>query len=172
MVLYVLMLSAMFIIRGKPYSGENICTVLISPVANCLANVLTSTLAFSWNVVSLKYWLDSQKMFDYTYLYLVICEGVIIIWFFSDITNRYGDFEYCVISVWKICRNVWLDNKQWIPIFALMGKGDWCYDAGSSYSHGSPCCSHTELQVLFKQQWTRENAWGKQGKTFTFETKS
>ena len=52
MVLYVLMLSAMFIIRGKPYSGENICTVLISPVANCLANVLTSTLAFSWNVVS------------------------------------------------------------------------------------------------------------------------
>ena len=102
-MLYVLMLSAMFIIRGKPYSGENICNVLISPVANCLANVLTSTLAFSWNVVSLEYLLNSQKML---YLYLVICKGVIIISYFSDITNRNGNFEYCVISIWKICGNV------------------------------------------------------------------
>ena len=173
MVLYVLMLSAMFIIRGKPYSGENICTVLISPVANCLANVLTSTLAFSWNVVSsndllIKTRSTAQPFFIYSY----ICLGVIIISCLSDITNRNGDFEYCVISIWKICGNVWLDNKQWVPILALVGERDRCYDAGSANSHGSLCCSHTELQVLFKQQWPRENARGKQGKTFMFETKS
>ena len=75
-MLYVLMLSAMFIIRGKPYSGENICTVLISPVANCLANVLTSTLAFSWNVVSSSDLLIKTRS---TALYTYICQGFIII---------------------------------------------------------------------------------------------
>ena len=51
MVLYVLMLSAIFIIRGKPYSGENVCSVLVSP-SNCFSNMMTSSLAFCWNVVS------------------------------------------------------------------------------------------------------------------------
>ena len=64
MVLYVLMLSAMFIIRGKPYSGENICTVLISPMANCIANILTSTLAFCWNVVSYGCIITNLKCFN------------------------------------------------------------------------------------------------------------
>ena len=65
MVLYVLMLSAIFIIRGKPYSGENICSVFVRPATNCFANMVTSTLAFCWNVVSfgLNYWQNGSKVF-------------------------------------------------------------------------------------------------------------
>ena len=109
MVLYVLMLSAMFIIRGKPYSGENICTVLISPMANCIANILTSTLAFCWNVVSYGCIITNLKCFNVflqNQTIAVTLKNTKFIDFLIDIAHWIDDFEYCFISIWKIRRNV------------------------------------------------------------------
>ena len=50
MVLYVLMMFAVFVIRGKPYSGEKVAGVLLKP-KSWLSSVTSSALAFSWNVV-------------------------------------------------------------------------------------------------------------------------
>ena len=50
MVLYVLQLCAIFVVRGKPYSGEQVATALITK-AHCCSSVLIPLLAFSWHVV-------------------------------------------------------------------------------------------------------------------------
>ena len=50
MVLYVLQLCAIFVIRGKPYSGEQVATALITK-AHCCSSALIPLLAFSWHVV-------------------------------------------------------------------------------------------------------------------------
>ena len=52
MVLYVLQLCAIFVIRGKPYSGEQVATALITK-AHCCSSALIPLLAFSWHVVSI-----------------------------------------------------------------------------------------------------------------------
>ena len=50
MILYVMQLCAIFVIRGKPYSGEQVVSVLITK-ANFCASWLSPLLAFSWHVV-------------------------------------------------------------------------------------------------------------------------
>lgn len=50
MILYVIQLCAIFVIRGKPYSGEQVVTVLVTK-ANICASWLGPLLAFSWHVV-------------------------------------------------------------------------------------------------------------------------
>ena len=52
MVLYVMQLCAIFVVRGKPYSGEQVVSVLITK-ANFCASWLSPLLAFSWHVVSI-----------------------------------------------------------------------------------------------------------------------
>lgn len=84
MVLYVFQLCAIFVIRGKPYSGENIATALIPKSTGCCYSWLVPMLAFTWNVilpvgltilsvVSFR-WCRFAEMFDWTthsgYLYL------------------------------------------------------------------------------------------------------
>ena len=56
MVLYVMQLCAIFVIRGKPYSGEQVVSVLITK-ANFCASWLSPLLAFSWHVVRIISWL-------------------------------------------------------------------------------------------------------------------
>ena len=53
MILYVLQLCAIFVVRGKPYSGEQVASALITK-AQCCSSALNALLAFSWHVVSLK----------------------------------------------------------------------------------------------------------------------
>jgi solute carrier family 6 (neurotransmitter transporter) len=50
MVLYFLQLVAVFIVRGAPYCGENIVTVLFSGQGR-LSKVLAPLISFVWNVV-------------------------------------------------------------------------------------------------------------------------
>merc|ERR1719510_784614 len=83
MVLYVLQLCAIFVIRGKPYSGEQVASVLITK-AHCCSSALIPLLAFSWHVISpvgliilsvVSFrWCRFSEMFDWTthsgYLYL------------------------------------------------------------------------------------------------------
>ena len=52
MILYVMQLCAIFVVRGKPYSGEQVATALITK-ANVCASWLVPLLAFTWHVVSL-----------------------------------------------------------------------------------------------------------------------
>ena len=52
MILYVLQLCAIFVVRGKPYSGEQVASALITK-AQCCSSALNALLAFSWHVVSL-----------------------------------------------------------------------------------------------------------------------
>ena len=52
MILYVMQLCAIFVVRGKPYSGEHVVSVLITK-ANFCASWLSPLLAFSWHVVSI-----------------------------------------------------------------------------------------------------------------------
>lgn len=123
------MLSAMFIIRGKPYSGENICTVLISPVANCLANVLTSTLAFSWNVVSSRHLLNSQKMFDYIsshiwrgYHHFIFFRYYQSVWWFWVLCHFDSeDLQKCLIGQQTMDTNIyprgWGRSVLWCKFF-------------------------------------------------------
>ncbi len=49
MVLYVFQLAAVFVIRGKPYSGENVASVLIRSSSMYW---IIPLLAFTWHVVS------------------------------------------------------------------------------------------------------------------------
>ena len=51
MILYVLQLCAIFVVRGKPYSGEQVASALITK-AQCCSSALNALLAFSWHVVS------------------------------------------------------------------------------------------------------------------------
>lgn len=55
MILYVMQLCAIFVVRGKPYSGEQVATVLITK-ANICASWLVPLLAFTWHVVSNFLW--------------------------------------------------------------------------------------------------------------------
>lgn len=50
MVLYLLELIAVFIVRGAPYCGENIVTVLITG-RNRIAAILAPLISFIWNVI-------------------------------------------------------------------------------------------------------------------------
>lgn len=49
-VLYLLELVAVFIVRGAPYCGENIVTVLMTGPGK-LMTVLAPLLSFVWNVI-------------------------------------------------------------------------------------------------------------------------
>ena len=70
MVLYVLQLCAIFVIRGKPYSGEQVATALITK-AHCCSSALIPLLAFSWHVVSIFYVAESlQRLLIPSYLIL------------------------------------------------------------------------------------------------------
>ena len=50
MILYVMQLCAVFVVRGKPYSGEQVATVLVTK-SNFCSSWLVPLLAFSWHVV-------------------------------------------------------------------------------------------------------------------------
>jgi len=50
MVLYLLQLVAVFIVRGAPYCGENIVTVLVTGTGR-LTRTVAPLLSFVWNVV-------------------------------------------------------------------------------------------------------------------------
>jgi solute carrier family 6 (neurotransmitter transporter) len=50
MVLYLLELVAVFMVRGAPYCGENVVTVLITG-GDHLARTLAPLLSFVWNVI-------------------------------------------------------------------------------------------------------------------------
>ena len=51
MVLYLSLLFAVMVVRGKPYGAEQIVTVLF-PKRACCSAWLGPLLAFTWNVVS------------------------------------------------------------------------------------------------------------------------
>ena len=66
MLLYAMLMFAVFVIRGKPYTGENVATLLLKPerlqeqvdevrqkVCCCCASCIIPLLAFSWTVVRL-----------------------------------------------------------------------------------------------------------------------
>jgi len=50
MVLYLLELVAVFIVRGAPYCGENIVTVLFTGGTK-LSLIFAPILSFAWNVI-------------------------------------------------------------------------------------------------------------------------
>ena len=65
MLLYAMLMFAVFVIRGKPYTGEHVATLLLKPerlqeqvdevrqkVCCCCASCIIPLLAFSWTVVS------------------------------------------------------------------------------------------------------------------------
>ena len=52
LILYLIQLFAVFVIRGKPYSSENIVRVFFDPKRTLCASVAGPLLAFMWNVVS------------------------------------------------------------------------------------------------------------------------
>ena len=65
MLLYALLMFAVLVVRGRPYSGENIARLLIKPeslgpeaeensrkVCYCCSSCIVPLLAFSWTVVS------------------------------------------------------------------------------------------------------------------------
>ena len=87
MVLYVMQLCAIFVIRGKPYSGEQVVSVLITK-ANFCASWLSPLLAFSWHVVRIISWLIFATQF-----FIRVCSYRIII-------NRnvllFKQFYFCV----------------------------------------------------------------------------
>ena len=73
MVLYVMQLCAIFVIRGKPYSGEQVVSVLITK-ANFCASWLSPLLAFSWHVVRIISWLIFATQF-----FIRVCSYRIVI---------------------------------------------------------------------------------------------
>ena len=69
MLLYAMLMFAVFVIRGKPYTGENVATLLLKPerlqeqadeirqkVCCCCASCIIPLLAFSWTVVRSNSW--------------------------------------------------------------------------------------------------------------------
>lgn len=50
MILYLLELVAVFIVRGAPYCGENIVTVLLTGPGR-IAKFLAPLVSFIWNVI-------------------------------------------------------------------------------------------------------------------------
>ena len=51
MVLYLVLLFAVMVVRGKPYGSEQIVSVLF-PKKACCSSWIGPLLAFTWNVVS------------------------------------------------------------------------------------------------------------------------
>lgn len=51
MILYLLEIAAIFVIRGRPYSGENVVTTLLNRGTGCLQVWAAPMLVFTWNVI-------------------------------------------------------------------------------------------------------------------------
>ncbi|XP_021927106.1 uncharacterized protein LOC110833391 isoform X3 [Zootermopsis nevadensis] len=51
MVLYLLEILAVFVVRGRPYSGETVVTTMFSRSAGCLQAWAAPLLIFTWNVI-------------------------------------------------------------------------------------------------------------------------
>ncbi|KAJ4452353.1 hypothetical protein ANN_03886 [Periplaneta americana] len=51
MVLYLLEIVAVFVVRGRPYSGETIVATLFTRSAGCLQTWAAPMLVFTWNVI-------------------------------------------------------------------------------------------------------------------------
>lgn len=51
MVLYVAEILAVFMLRGRPCSGETVITTLFSKDSGCLKVWVSPILVFSWNVI-------------------------------------------------------------------------------------------------------------------------
>lgn len=71
MILYVMQLCAVFVVRGKPYSGEQVVTALITK-ANFCASWLGPVLAFSWHVVRVYFNRSKTKSITKFGLYFVV----------------------------------------------------------------------------------------------------
>ena len=50
MLIHVILISAVLIVRGRPYTGESIVAVLVKG-SGCMANWCNPLLTFSWSVV-------------------------------------------------------------------------------------------------------------------------
>ncbi|XP_066999497.2 sodium-dependent transporter bedraggled [Anabrus simplex] len=51
MVLYLIEIGAVFVIRGRPYNGENVVTTLFNKGVGCLQVWAAPMLVFTWNVI-------------------------------------------------------------------------------------------------------------------------
>ncbi|GLG97785.1 Sodium-dependent nutrient amino acid transporter 1 [Gryllus bimaculatus] len=51
MILYLLEIGAIFVVRGRPYSGENVVTTLLNKGTGCLQVWAAPMLVFTWNVI-------------------------------------------------------------------------------------------------------------------------
>lgn len=51
MVLYLLEIGALFMVRGRPYSGETVVATLFSQAHHNLQVWLAPMLSFDWNII-------------------------------------------------------------------------------------------------------------------------
>jgi solute carrier family 6 (neurotransmitter transporter) len=51
MVLYLIEILVVFVVRGRPYSGETVVATLFSHSAGCLHAWAAPLLVFTWNVI-------------------------------------------------------------------------------------------------------------------------
>lgn len=49
--LYFVELLAVFMVRGRPYSGETVVAALFSRAGSCMQNLMAPLLSFIWNVI-------------------------------------------------------------------------------------------------------------------------
>ena len=146
MVLYVLQLFAVFVVRGRPYSGENVASVLIN-AKSCLSKSIVSTLAFSWNIVSSG---KKDPVVGNSFLHFRLL----------DFAHRTHHFGHRFLFFRKIRRNVRLDYSFWLLILTVVGQGNRSHDAAVAHSFGSICGRHTELQILYEQHDRRKASRG------------
>lgn len=51
-LIYVLQIIAVFMVRGRPYSGDTVVMALFSSTSStCALNLLAPMLSFTWNVI-------------------------------------------------------------------------------------------------------------------------
>lgn len=51
MVLQLLQIGAVLVVRGRPYSGENIASTLFHKTTSCMIAWAAPMLTFTWNVI-------------------------------------------------------------------------------------------------------------------------
>jgi solute carrier family 6 (neurotransmitter transporter) len=51
MVLYLLEILAVFVVRGRPYSGETVVAAMFNRSAGCLQVWASPLLVFTWNII-------------------------------------------------------------------------------------------------------------------------